>query len=401
MLNSTQILRQTMQASLYDPLQGGVYSAQKVNTPPVERSQAMGYAVEVMADPLQELQDSMEELSFQFEEKTMKKLGDRKLGEQSVRSLRMIEAIQKWQQVMPDLPGGAFLERVLNQLRTQLRGGAQPTPQDLRNLLSEGSRDPSHLYAMLEALEQALGSAEADLKTLIAQAKQDLQEQQGAELRAGINIADEINARAQDAAQMQELRDLYRGEVLGFKNPQACFRSLLAARGAGKLTESIDFLVKSCGVDLNSPIPSQSSEALARVLGDLQCVNVLTAVMDKFNLLSLHLTRAFGSPCALNAETLTGKLLDLTEQPFVTSTHIRIFVGACDLMSLLAQVYFCTDLASIVRSLSSRLFETEDQRRQLVDAVQDHLDDLVVRQSDVDQEEQEKRARDEDEEDKA
>ena len=400
MINATQMMRQTMQTGLYDPLQGGVYSAQKVNTPPVERSQAMGYAVEVMADPLQELEDAKEELSFQFEEKAMKKLGDRKLGEQSVRSLRMIEAIQKWQQVMPDLPGGAFLERLLNQLRAQIKGGARPTPQDLRNALEEGSKDPSHIFALLESLEAALGADETELKALVAQAKQTLQAHEGAELRAGLNIADEVRAMAKSTEQMQELRDLYRGEVLGFKNPQACFRSLLAARGADKLAESIDFLVKSCGVDLNSPAPSQSSEALARVLGDLQCVNVLTAVMDKFNLLALHLTRAFGSPCALAAETLTGKLLDLTEVPFVTSSHIRTFVGACELMSLLAQVYFCTDLASIVRALSPRLFETEDQRRQLVEAVQDHLDELVVRQAEVDQAEAEKRAREEDEEER-
>ena len=400
MINTTQIMRQTMQTGLYDPLPGGVYSAQKANAPSVERSQAMGYAVEVMADPLQELEDAMEELSFQFEEKAMKKLGDRKLGEQSVRSLRMIEAIQKWQQVMPDLPGSAFLERLLTQLRAQLKGGAMPTPQDLRNALEEGSKDPSHLFAMLEALETALGPNETELKSLVMQAKQALQDQQGAELRAGVNIADQVRARAESNEQMQELRDLYRGEVLGFKNPQACFRSLLAARGADKLAESIDFLVKSCGVDLNSPAPSQSSVALARVLGDLQCVNVLMAVMDKFNSLSLHLTRAFGAPCALTAETLTGKLLDFTEMPFVTSSHIRTFVGSCDLMSLLAQVYFCTDLATIVRSLSSRLFETEDQRRQLVEAVQDHLDELVMRQSDVDQAEAEKRARDEEEEER-
>ena len=398
MVNSAQIMRQTMQTGLYDPLQGGVYSAQKAAAAPVERSQAMGYAVEVMSDPMQELEDAMEELSFQFEEKAMKKLGDRKLGEQATRSLRMIEAIQKWQQVMPDMPGREFLERLLNQLRAQTKGGQLPTAQNLLNQLKEGSGDPSHLFAMLEVLESALGSNETELKELLAQAKQVLQEQEGASLRAGINIADEVKAWAESAEQMQELRDLYRGEVLGFKNPQACFRSLLSARGAEKLSESIDFLVKSCGVDLHSPSPSQSSEALARVLGDLQCVNVLTAVLDKFNNLAMHLTRAFGSACALNAEALTGKLLDLTEMPFVTASNIRSFVGSCDLMSLLAQVYFCTDLATIVRSLSSRLFETEDQRLKLVDAVQEHLDELVVQQADVDEAEAKKHAREQDEE---
>jgi len=401
MLDSTQIMRQTMQAGLYDALQGGVYSVQKPVAPQVERGEAMGYKVEVMANPLQELEDSMEELSFQFEEKAMKTMGDRKLGEKSRLGTRMLEAIQRWQQIMPDLPGGAFLERLLNQLRQLVRGG-RANPGEVLKQLAEGSEDPSHQFAMLDALEQALSSGETELKALLAKAKEQLQAQRGPEVRAGLNIADEVNQRAQDFAQMQDLRDMYRGEVLGFKNPQDCFRSLLAARGPAKLGESIDFLLKSCGVDLNSPSPSQSAEELSRILGDLQCVNVLTAVMDKYNALSMHLMRAFGQPPAMSAQQMTEQTLEFTETPFVNSTHIQKFVDGCMPGILLGQVYFCTDLASIIRSLSSRLFQDESARMSLVDAVQDHLDELVVRQTEVDQleleEEEKKRQREEEDE---
>ncbi len=393
MLNSTQIMRQTMQAGMYDALQGGVYAAQKVSAPAVERGEALGYKVEVMADPLQELEDSMEELSFQFEEKSMKKLGDRKLGEKSLQGLRMLDAVQKWQQIMPDMPGAAFMERLLNQLRQLVRSGRQALPEEVRQQLSQGSGDPSHQFAMLEALESALGAGEKELKELLARTKQELQAQQGAEVKAGFNIAEEVNLRAQNQTEMQELRDLYRGEVLGFKNPQACFRSLLASRGAGKLAEAIDFLVKSCGVDLNSPSPSQGAEELSRILGDLQCVNVLCAVLDKFKALSMHVMRAFGETCAMNAEQMTEQTLDLTETPFVNSSHIKKFVDGCMPGSLLSQVYFCTDFAAIVRSLSSRLFDAEDARMALVGAVQDHLDELVMRQTEDDERELEESER--------
>ncbi len=386
MLNPTQIMHQTMQAGRYEALQGGAYQVQATPAPVVEKAQAMGYEVAVMADPLQELEDAMEELAFQFEEKAMKKLGERALGAKSIRGRQMIETIQKWQRLMPDLPGGAFAERLLNQLRQSVRGGA--TPNAVRQYLAEeGARDPSHQFALLDALEAALGPEEAELKRLLAEAKQALEAERGADVRAGFNLADEINARAASAEQMQELRDLYRGEVLGFKNPQACFRSLLAARGAGKLAESIEFLIKGCGVDLNSPSPSQSPEALARVLGDLQCVNVLTAVLDRFGQLSQHMLRAFGQMPALGAEQMTEKLLGFTEMPFVGAEQIQKFIGECGVATLLAQVYFCTDLARIVRALSSRLFETEDARQTLVAAVQDDLDELVMRQSEYDQKE--------------
>ena len=59
--------------------------------------------------------------------------------------------------------------------------------------------------------------------------------EKGAEIRAGINLAEEVNARATTPEEMRELRDMYRSEVVGFTKPQDCFRSLLAARGADGL----------------------------------------------------------------------------------------------------------------------------------------------------------------------
>ena len=391
MMDSAQIMRQALSAGRFDALQNSAFSTQQTNQATVESGQAMGFRLETMSDPLQELQDSMEELSFSFEEKTMKSVAERKMGEMRRAGNPFVEAVLKWQKVLPDMPGGAFMERMLRNLRQAMMQGQMFNSDGLKRMLGEGSSDPSVQFAMLEAMEEGLSANEAELKNLIAQTKQTLNAEKGAEIRAGLNIAEQINAQAKAPEEMQGLRDLYRQEVLGFKNPQDCFRSLLASRGAGKLGESLDFLTKSCGLDLHSPSPSQGPEELRRVLGDLQCVNVLKAILDKMGVLAGKMQSQFGETCLLNGEKLTGRILDFTEMPFVNSSNIASLISSCGLEKLLAQLYFCTELIGAFRQLSPRLFAEESDRFKLEDAAQEHLDGLVSLQEEAEKKERDKR----------
>ena len=391
MMDSAQIMRQALSAGRFDALQNSAFSTQQTNQATVESGQAMGFRLETMSDPLQELQDSMEELSFSFEEKTMKSVAERKMGEMRRAGNPFVEAVLKWQKVLPDMPGGAFMERMLRNLRQAMMQGQMFNSDGLKRMLGEGSSDPSVQFAMREAMEEGLSANEAELKNLIAQTKQALNAENGAEIRAGLNIAEQINAQAKAPEEMQGLRDLYRQEVLGFKNPQDCFRSLLASRGAGKLGESLDFLTKSCGLDLHSPSPSQGPEELRRVLGDLQCVNVLKAILDKMGVLAGKMQSQFGETCLLNGEKLTGRILDFTEMPFVNSSNIASLISSCGLEKLLAQLSFCTELIGAFRQLSPRLFAEESDRFKLEDAAQEHLDGLVSLQEEAEKKERDKR----------
>lgn len=390
MMDSSQIMRQALSAGRFDALQNSAFSTQQTNQATVESGQAMGFRLEVMGDPLQELQDSMEELSFQFEEKSMKSVAERKMGEARRVGNPFVEAVLKWQKVLPDMPGGAFMERMLRNLRNAMFQGMM-NPDGLRRMLGEGSSDPSVQYAMLEALEEGVSANETELKNLVAQTKRALNAEKGAEIRAGLNIAAQINAQAKAPEEMQGLRDLYRQEILGFKNPQDCFRSLLASRGAGKMGEALDFLTKSCGLDLQSPSPSQGAEELRRVLGDLQCVNVLKAILDKMGVLAGKMQSQFGETCLLNGEKLTGRVLDFTEMPFVNASNIAALISSCGLEKLLAQLYFCTELIGAFRMLSPRLFAEDSDRFKLEDAAQEHLDGLVALQEEAEKKDQDKR----------
>ena len=387
-LDAAQILRQSIASTTFDAAPSG---AQKAGSP-VESGVAMGFGVQVMSDPTAELMDSMEELSFQFEEKEAKEISERKLGDARRAPNAQIEAIQSWMKMMPDMPGADFIRRMLRLLHA-----AQPPPgaEQLLKMLGEGSGDPSHQFAMLDCLEKSLAEGEAELRQAVQDAKAQLERTKGPEMRAGINVAEEINKRVSTPEEMHDLRELYRGEVVGFSSPQHCFRSLLASRGAGHIAEALEFLISAAGVDLQAANPSQSAEQLRSIISDLQCVEVLRTVMDRLDRLVARLLNQFGERSLLDGEKLTGRVVDLTEQPFVSSAQVGGIMTSCGIRALLAQMDFAREMLAVFRELSPRLFAEAADRFKLTAAAQELLEETTDRLAEEEEKEAEKRRREE------
>lgn len=381
--DAAQILRQTYAAGAEAMQMRELAEAARPAAPTVERGTMMGVQFTVESDPMAELMDSMEELSFQFEEKTAKKLSERKMG--SMQGLRssFIRAMEAWHAMMPDMPGREQLAKLIQNFRQLMRSGEQATVSGLMREVARESTDPSHQFAMLDLLEQMLGEGETELRDLVRQAKAQLMAEKGADVKAGLNLAEEVNARATTPQEMRELRDLYRSEVVGFTKPQECFRSLIAARGAEGLKDAIDFLIAGCGADLKSSSPSMEAVALGRILTDLQCVQVLQTVLDALTALGKRMGKQFGETCLLDGEGLTERVLDLTEQSFVAAPAISHLIGDCGMKALLARMDFARELTSLFRKLSPRLFAREGDRQRLVDAAQEHLDELISEENEA------------------
>ena len=395
-MDAAQILRHVI-STQYDVAarQGEALdrAAQSATTAPAaETGRAMGVALQVEADPTAELMDSMEELTAQFEEKSLKKLADRKLGEAQGPRSSFLRAIEAWSKVLPDMPGRDQLDGILRQARLARAGGPPMTADDLLRQLGRASTDATHQFAMLDLLEQMLGESEGDLAQLVKDARAQLMAEKGPDVKAGLNLAQEVNARATTPEEMQGLRDLYRSEVFGFTKPQDCFRSLLAARGPEGLKGAISFLLAGCGADLAASNPSMDPVQLRQILLDLQCVDVLQTVLGDLDKLGARMQQQFGEACRLTGEQMTGRVLDFTEQAFVTAPGIGAFVGEAGLQALLAQMDFTRELVGLFRRLSPRLFGKETDRQKLVDAAQEHLDGLVSLEEEAEQEKQEEQS---------
>lgn len=381
--DAAQILRQTYAAGAEAAKLREMAEPPRVSAPEVQRGELMGTSFVLAEDPMAELMDSMEELSFQFEEKTAKRVAERKLGEMQGPRSALVRAVESWISMMPDIPGRNFLAQVLRGIRNSFASGQPLDERELIKMLARGSTDPSHQFAMLDILEQAFGAGEVDMLELVRRAKAMLAEERGPEIRAGINLAEEVNARATTPEEMRELRDMYRSEVVGFTKPQECFRSLLAARGAEGLKDAIEFLIAGCGADLKSAAPSLGAAALGRILTDLQCVSVLQTLLDAMTALGVRMDKQFGEKCLLDGEQMTGRILDFTEQAFVVPPGIAAFISDCGIRKLLSRMDFARELTGLFRKLSPRLFEREGDRQKLVDAAQEHLDELITEENNL------------------
>ncbi len=347
-----------------------------------------GMQVTVVADPAAELQDSMEELAMQFEEKTARKMGERRLGEARGRPSAYVNALESWMKTLPDMPGREEVEKFLRQLRQDGQEGRLPDLGEFKDQLARLSGDPSHQFAMLDVMDQALGPEETELRALLASARAGLLAEKGGEIRAGVNLATEVNARATTPEEMSDLRNLYRSEILGFTSPQDCFRSILAARGAGALASAIEFLRAGCGADLACDEPSRDPVALRRILTDLQCVQVLQTVLDTMSSLGARMAKEFGLALQRDGEAMTGKIVSFTEKSHVQADELAAFERECGVTPLLARMDFARELLGIFRRLSSRLFELEDDRLRLIEAAEEHLDGIISEENEAEEEEE-------------
>ena len=109
---------------------------------------------------------------------------------------------------------------------------------------------------------------------------------------------------------------------------------------------------------------------------------MLQTVLDALTALGKRMDKQFGDPCRLGGEELSERVLDLTEQPFVTEAAVARLVGDCGMKAFLARMDFTRELTSLFRKLSPRLFEREGDRQRLVDAAQEHLDGIIAEEED-------------------
>jgi type III secretion protein W len=231
------------------------------------------------------LANSAEEASFAASEKVEKKLSERKAGSKEAMRASGTELAEKYVNMMADAQGGRKLHEFLDAMKKM---GEAATDADIRQLLGEHFKDPSDQFAALSFAEESLtreGGNEqllATIKTLKAQLLKDA----GAAIRSGLNIAADVMAYAKQGLEGADaLRDMYRFAVLGGHTIAAVYTAIMERYGPRQFSQSLDFLLRAAGSDLESKVMGSS----------LDPAQLKTAIDDIFHVQSLgNLHRALG-----------------------------------------------------------------------------------------------------------
>ena len=335
---------------------------------------AKGFRLQTLPNPTADLTNAMEELTALFEERSVKRLAQRRLTLDDPTSLRGYDAIARAIRQFPDLPSAEAFSRLVAQLKAQ----PPTTARALLEQLSAFCKEPALQALLLQALRTLPSEAAAPKGLPVAEAEALLRQTKGAEMRAGVNLAEWVKAHASHPEALQAWRDLYANEVLGFTTPQACFRSLCANRGVEGLKEAITFLVKGCGIELQSVQPSLHPEVLRRILLDLQCVAVLRTVIERLDQLLARIQEQFGERAALSGSELTAKLVQLTEKSSVSEAEMEAIDRACGWHQRAVQIDFGRAWVALLRQLSERLFKQESGRTRLIEAAEAWLEQLII-----------------------
>ena len=378
-IDATQMNNRALNLGNIDAVRDTSYTPLQGNKAGADSGVANGVHFVVEEASAQKLQAAREDLSLRFVEREMPPIGDHKMGDRLNPRQAYFAAVDKWQRILPDAPKGEYGENLLSQLRTMRDGGILPSTGDFLKRLAEGSSDPSVQYALLETLSFLLTADDKDIQALLADARRTLLAKNGVEIRAGINIVETVNAQTQDPAKMQELRDLYRAEVDGFKSPQDCFSSLMASRGPGRMDEALKFLIDSAGVDIRSASPSRDPVELSRILTDLKNVQTIKSSYDEMAKLLERMSAQFGEAPAVDAEKATAMLMDATRGLSLSKEGVSAFVDGLGAKSPQAK-YDCTrEFLSALRRLPDGLFAGGNAGRLgMVDATLSLLDDLTA-----------------------
>ena len=83
------------------------------------------------------------------------------------------------------------------------------------------------------------------------------------------------------------------------------------------------------------------------------------------------------SPTTEVTHRIMAEVLELKDARFVDGTKITSLVNRFSLRGIEARIYFLRELHQIIRKLPLKIFNDEQDRQRLLDAVQDALDRAI------------------------
>lgn len=269
---------------------------------------------------------------------------------------------------------------ILKSLLNYIKGFKQNNAQDLLKAIAQYFSDVSDQYEALAFAEEALLlEGEIELAQMVAEAKAQLMEEKGPQVRAGINIlADAQQSEQEGLSNTNDLRDFYRDTLLNQEGLASLYRALKTEYGGNKIREGLDFLLKASTSDLQAQTPSIEKNHLRVIMDNFYQVGVIHNIQLQLTNLMNRMQKNFGDSISHDIEWLMEQIFQLVEAlrvEFGVIINLSQHMGAKELNW---QIYFLTGLYEQLRLLPKKIYPTNDHRDRLLSATQDALDHSIA-----------------------
>lgn len=310
-----------------------------------------------------------------------------KAEEQKIPEIEQIQAIsEEYEEQNPELQA-----RSLQLLLSQIKGNE--TAEELLRKTMQLFPDHSLADEALEFLEKVY-KGEAIGK--IREAKTNLNETYGREVRAGRNIG--VQSREfskQGLGSATGLRDLYR-EITG--NPRSAsilFQELNEKFTFAKMQTAIDFLLHSIGTDLKSKGPSIAPGELHNLMTEMRSLIAVLWVYKFFqgrmDLVNASFQRAgMLLPPRMTFELLARMFVQFLLERYPSMDKVFQLSQKMGLSAeVLAQIIILNQMRDAVRGVAPKLFRNEQHRHDVLMSFIEALEELEEQMEGKEEEEEE------------
>ena len=335
----------------------------------------MGNAAVQVEDPMSLLADAAEELTFAADTTDEFELEDRKERERAEESLA--ERVKLYQDLMHEAGKAQDIDRLKDSLRA--REGREKAAREALYRFP----DPSDAYAALsDALESLSNDPSVDPAVLedVRQGLAELEAEHGPRIRSGMQGALAAAGYA-DLDGTDNLRDLYRQTVCDFTDVNAAFAHIHEKYGDVGFDKAMDFLFNALSNDLATDVPSMETTHLENVHANLEQVRLLQSTHVQCERLLQRWESVHGvADAALTPMELLGDMVNLRNENFLGAMHIDRIAAKAKAPDIERQVLFLQELLNMTRNLPVRLFDGEQGRMKVLDAVQEAVDNAIQRE---------------------
>jgi type III secretion protein W len=337
----------------------------------------MGRQAAAVASPMSLLADAAEELTFAVDTTDEFELSDRK--ERKKPSESLIERVQMYQEMMHE----AGKTRDMDELTRRLRqgGGKDQALREAR----EHFPDPSDAWAALSGALDTLEREGADASVCdgVRAAMDELRAQEGPAIHAGIQGA--LAAREFDGlGSSDDLRGMYRQTVLEFGTVNDVLAHVLERHGDVGFDKAMDFLFRALGNDLAADIPSMDKTHLESVHANLGQVRLLQSAHTLCDKMLERWENVHGvqgvRDGSLRPMDLLGEIVGLRNERFLGAMHIDRITARAQAPDIEHEVLFLQEMLNMTRSFPSQLFDGDQERMKVLDAVQERVDNAIARE---------------------